>query len=107
MPNFTSAEPKSIPLPGEFVWSSLRQVVICYLIIDLGTLSGPPENASALFTADMVPFLSWLRDVSVGEVGVRIFTILGLWLTISCMGRMLYGILASVTILLSWYNVVE
>ncbi|MCJ1329385.1 hypothetical protein MMC10_006064 [Thelotrema lepadinum] len=105
VPCFSSTNAQAIPLPQHFITDSLKQAILCYFFIDLSTLNGPPEDALDLFASDKVPLFSRLQEVSVKELGIRISTTLFLWLTIYCMVRMFYNILASATVWFGWYEV--
>ena len=105
VPPFSSTSPSFIPPRKSFVRKCLRDVLVCYLIIDACTFAGPPKDAGSVFAANKVPFLSRITEVSFEEFMVRVLSTLGLRLIVYCMLQMFYGLLAAVTVLLGIYEV--
>lgn len=105
VPYFSSTNPQFVPSRRKFIQDSLTKILVCFFIIDVVGLRGPPENASELIGPNKIPVLSRLTEISGGDILIRFTTTSVFWLTIFCMFRMLYGLLAVVTVSLGWYDV--
>lgn len=105
VPHFTEADSGRVPSQREFLSDSLKKAALCYFVIDLVTFSGPPEDSSTSFAPSKVPFFSRFTELSAEEFALRIVTTAILWLTVFCVLRMYYGLLASITVWLGWYEV--
>ena len=94
VPAWSSSDPKHVPSRGEFLWRTVINVSLSYLIVDLCSLGAQPERNPILFSSDKIGFFSRLETLGTAEVFLRVLASHILWLNIYCIFRVFHGCLS-------------
>lgn len=105
LPPFSRNDPVYVPGKATFL---LRNTLKCLLyIFILRAISGlgNPEDNLVLFSSDQIPLLNRLGNVTMVELGTRLFSVLGYWAVQYMVVDFLYSVLAVVAVALHITNV--
>ena len=99
VPRFSSQHPTHVPLRLMFIFRSVRDALLCYLVLDsIQSASPAPEENSHLISRDHVPLFGRITDISSEEIIVRLSTTLVFWINLYCLLRGLLSLLSIVAV---------
>ncbi|KAM5449419.1 hypothetical protein MaudCBS49596_004900 [Microsporum audouinii] len=100
VPSFSDRDPEYIPSRPRFLLRTGLIFAASYLILDLVTFQVDTEVNLKFFSPRNIPFFARLRVISGEEIVMRIFGTIASGLTVTCVQRGSYSLVAFLSVLL-------
>lgn len=94
-PRFSEV-PGYLPSYRHFLLQSMLTTLICFFVIDVSSVQPPPQNNGELFSWDVVPIFTRLRNVTAQQLKLRFVSSLIYWVNMFCI---MQGVTSIVSVL--------
>ena len=98
VPRFSPDRPRYVPSLPAYLRQSAFAALVCYLVVDLFGLDVRPERNAVLFAPQNVAFFARTGSLTAEQLAVRLVSSLTVWISIYCVSRMGYSLLALVAV---------
>ena len=99
VPPFSTKNSTFVPTKAQFLLQTCLRLLTVYLVLDLLTAWGDPDQNPVTYSLDLVPLFRRLGEVTVEQIAVRLITTIALWTSIYCIMTILYSVVSLIAVL--------
>lgn len=100
VPNYSTSDPDFIPNRAQFLLRKIWIFCICYIALDLATVSNQSEENASRFNTKKIPFFRRLGEVTDDEIVQRLTASMAHWAVVYCLLQCYMGAWAVLSVAL-------